>query len=359
MFVRHVTLTNFRNYEHAEINFARGTTAVLGKNGQGKTSLVEAIGFLASLRSFRNVPNDSMIRIGHETAIIRADVVHDDGRELLIESEINRTGRNRMLVNKQLLRRGRDLLGVLRTTVFSPDDLAIVKEGPALRRDLIDDALVAIDPRFDSVRTEVDRVIRQRNVLLKQAGGRLTDEISTTLDVWDEKLVASGNAIGERRAELIAKMNAEVPKAYDQLAEKHSAVELIYEPQWRARGLAHALADARTDDVRRGVSTVGPHRDDIDLFINGLSARFHASQGEQRSLVLALRLAVHRMVADVVGSAPVLVLDDVLSELDHDRAKALIANLPPGQVIITSASGVPDEAQPDSVVRIAAGEVVS
>ena len=208
------------------------------------------------------------------------------------------------------------------------------------------------------MRSEVDRIIRQRNVLLKQSGGRLTDDIAMTLDVWDEKLVAAGNKIGEDRAALIARMNTAVPAAYDQLAERHSAVELRYEPEWRSRGLAHALAEARSDDVRRGVSTVGPHRDDIEISINGLSARFHASQGEQRSLVLALRLAVHRMVTEAVGSAPVLVLDDVLSELDHDRAAALIDNLPPGQVIITSASGVPEETKPDAIVNIASGKVV-
>ena len=358
MFVRRVELTNFRNYESANLAFSRGTTAILGKNGQGKTSLAESIAYLSCLRSFRGVPNEALVRIGTDSAIIRADVVHDDGRELLIEAEINLNGRNRVLVNKQTLRRTRDLLGVLRATVFSPDDLAIVKDGPALRRDLIDDALVAIDARFDAIRTEVDRVIRQRNVLLKQAGGRLTEDVALTLDVWDEKLVAAGTVMGEERAALIARMNIEVPNAYDQLAERHSAVELRYEPDWRSRGLAHALAEARNDDIRRGVSTVGPHRDDIEISINGLTARFHASQGEQRSVVLALRLAVHRMVAESVGSVPILVLDDVLSELDPDRANALIANLPKGQVIITSASGVPEETKPDAIVRIAAGEVV-
>ena len=149
MFVRRVELTNFRNYTTADISFSRGTTAILGKNGQGKTSLAESIAYLSCLQSFRGVPNDALVRIGTDAAVIRAEVVHDDGRELLIEAEINLTGRNRVLVNKQTLRRTRDLLGVLRATVFSPDDLAIVKDGPGGRRDLIDEALVAIDPRYD------------------------------------------------------------------------------------------------------------------------------------------------------------------------------------------------------------------
>ena len=156
---------------------------------------------------------------------------------------------------------------------------------------------------------------------------------------------------------LVAKLDPMVVEAYEQLAGTSTPVELRYEPAWRQRGLAAALAESRRDDVRRGVSTVGPHRDDVELFINGMPARTHASQGEQRTLALALRLAGHRLVAERTGSAPVLVLDDVLSELDAERATALLGHLPPGQVVLTTASALPEAAHPDAIVRIVAGTV--
>jgi DNA replication and repair protein RecF len=252
----------------------------------------------------------------------------------------------------------RDLLGVMRVTVFAPDDLVIVKGGPADRRRFLDDALVALRTSYDAVRLELDRVVRQRNTLLKQAGGRLTDEIELTLDVWDARLAEVGDQLGSARATLVARCQPMVAEAYEQLAGEPAPVELVYEPAWRSVGLAAALASARDADVRRGVSTVGPHRDEVTIGLNGLPARTHASQGEQRTLALALRLAAHRLVAERTDSTPVLVLDDVLSELDPERATALLHHLPPGQVVITSASPLPDVARPDRVLRIDAGTVV-
>ena len=294
---------------------------------------------------------------GPPAAIIRA-TVHDDGRDVLIEAELTRHGRNRVQVNRQRLGRTRDLLGVIRVTVFAPDDLVIVKGGPAERRRLLDDTLVALAIKYDAARLELDRVIRQRNTLLKQAAGRLTDEIELTLDVWDARLVTVGEQLGHARATLVARLTPFVDTAYADLAGIAAPVELTYEPEWRRSGLAAALLAARPNDVRRGQSTVGPHRDDVDLALNGMPARTHASQGEQRTLALAVRLAAHRLIAERTGSPPVLVLDDVLSELDPTRAAALLTHLPAGQVVITSASPLPELAQPERIVEIDSGTVV-
>jgi DNA replication and repair protein RecF len=283
----------------------------------------------------------------------------DDGREVLIEAELPRVGRNRVQVNRQKLQRTRDLLGVMRVTVFAPDDLVIVKGGPGDRRRFLDDALVALRTSYDSLRLELDRVVRQRNTLLKQAGGRLTDEVAVTLDVWDARFAELGEQLGYARATLVARCQPMVSEAYEQLAEATAPVELVYEPEWRATGLVAALATARTDDVRRGVSTVGPHRDELGIGLNGLPARTHASQGEQRTLALALRLAAHRLVAERTDSTPVLVLDDVLSELDPERSTALLEHLPAGQVVITTASPLPPAAAPERIIEISAGRVVS
>lgn len=357
MIVQRLELVDFRNYGEAAFDFVPGITAVVGLNGQGKTNLAEALAYLASLDSFRGAPDDALIRVGADTAIVRATVLHPDGREVLVELELSRRGRNKVQVNRQRLQRSRDLLGVMRVTVFSPDDLEIIKGGPEQRRRFMDDTLVALAVKYDALRLELDRVLRQRNVLLKQADGRLTDEIEVTLDVWDAKFAEVGDRFGHARAVLVSRLTPMVAEAYEQLADRPSAIELRYEPGWRQRGLVGALADARRDDVRRGVSTVGPHRDDIELFIGGLPARTHASQGEQRTLALALRLAAHRLVAEKAGSAPVLVLDDVLSELDPRRSTALLRHLPAGQVVLTTAGVLPDDAHPDAIVRISAGAV--
>lgn len=359
MIVTSLELVDFRNYTSAHFALEPGTTAVVGRNGQGKTNLAESLAYLATLDSFRGAPSDAMIRVGADAAIIRAVVRQEDGRELTVEAEISRAGRNRVLVNKQRLGRTRELLGVVRVTVFSPDDLALVKDGPGERRRFCDDTLVALAVKYDAMRLELDRVVKQRNTLLKQAGGRLDDAGEVTLDVWDQRFAELGDQFGHARAVLVARLDPMVLEAYEQLAGTPTPIELRYEPPWRRRGLATALAEARRDDVRRGVSTVGPHRDDVELTINGMPARTHASQGEQRTLALALRLAAHRLVAERTGSAPVLVLDDVLSELDAGRAAALLGHLPAGQVVLTTAAALPEAAHPDTVLRIDAGTVVA
>ena len=278
MIIQHLELTNFRNYASATISLTNGVTAIVGNNGQGKTNLTEALSFLATLKSFRGVPNEAMIRTGSNSAIIRATVVHDDGREVLIEAELARVGRNKVQVNRQKLARTKDLLGVMRTTVFSPEDLDLVKDSPGVRRQFLDDALVAITPTIDALLTEFERVLKQRNALLKQSNGRLTADIATTLDVWDEKFATLGTELGEHRARLVATISPEVSRAYEELAEKETPIAMIYEPEWRRNGLASELASNRNDDIRRGSSTVGPHRDDVNLLIN---------EGDVRNVVLS------------------------------------------------------------------------
>ena len=358
MIISHLELIDFRNYVSGTFELTSGTTAVIGDNGQGKTNLAEALAFLATLSSFRSAPSDALVRVGADTAVIRATVVEDGGRESLIEIELAMAGRNRVQVNRQRLQRVRDLLGTVRVTVFSPDDLILVKGSPGDRRHFLDDTLVALAVKYDSVRLEVDRIVRQRNTLLKQSGGRRSEEIDATLDVWDAKFADIADRFGYARATLVARLSPMVREAYEQLAGAPTAIDMHYEPAWRTTGLAAALLAARDIDLRRGVSTVGPHRDELTLSISGLPSRTHASQGEQRTLALALRLAGHRLVTERTGSAPVLVLDDVLSELDDRRATALLGHLPAGQVIITTASELPSAARADRTLRVEAGRVI-
>jgi DNA replication and repair protein RecF len=356
--VTHLWLADFRNYTAAELEPAPGLTAVVGANGEGKTNLLEAVGYLATLASFRGAPGDALVRAGAEAAVVRAEIERE-GRTSLLEAELRAVGRDRVLVNRQPLKRARDLLGTVRTTVFSPDDLVLVKGGPAERRRLLDDALVACAPRHDATRSDLDRILRQRTTLLKQAGGRLSPEVAATLDVWDAKLAEVGEVLGTAREKLVARLEPVVAKAYDDVASAAAQVTLTYEAPWRVGGLAAALEAARNDDVRRAVSTVGPHRDELALTINGLPARTHASQGEQRSLALALRLATHAVVTEVTGSTPILLLDDVFSELDPDRSAALLQHLPPGQSLLTTAGPLPEAVVPQLVVRVRGGTIVT
>lgn len=358
MIVRSLELADFRNYVSARFDLGAGLTAVVGDNGQGKTNFAEALAYLATLQSFRGAPPDALPRIGADQAIVRAEVVQDDDRVVTIDVEINRVGRNRVLVNKQKLPRVRDLLGVMRVTVFSPDDLELIKGGPGERRRYLDDLLVALHPRHDATLSDLDRILRQRNVLLKQCNGRLSDEVAFTLDVWDAKLAETGEILGRSRAALVRDLEPLLAAAYRDLAgASRSATSIGYDPPWRRVGLAAALEAGRTEDVRRQISLIGPHRDELDLGINDMPARTHASQGEQRTLALALRLAGHRLVADRTGSPPVLVLDDVLSELDPHRSAALLDHLPAGQIILTTAGAVPAGATPERIVRIDGGAI--
>ncbi|MFQ5557909.1 MAG: DNA replication/repair protein RecF, partial [Acidimicrobiales bacterium] len=304
------------------------------------------------LGSFRGAPDDALVRIGADSAVVRCRLETDDGRELLVEAEIARAGRNRIQVNRQRLRRARDLRGVLAVTVFSPEDLELVKGGPAMRRGWIDEVVVAGRPAVDALRTDLERILRQRNALLRQAAGHLGDDIAFTLDVWDAKLAEVGDRLRAERLLALDELVPHLGEAYDAVAGAASTVRADYVGSWGDGALGEALAAVRMDDVRRGVSTVGPHRDEIAITLGGVAARTHGSQGEQRSLALAMRLAADAVVRARTGGRPVLLLDDVFSELDPGRAAALLRALPDGQHILTTAAGVPPAARPDRVLRL-------
>lgn len=356
MRVRRLWLTDFRSYASAELTFAPGLTAIVGANGEGKTNLVEAIVFLATSRSFRGAPNDALVRVGASSAVVRAEAERD-GRELLIEVEIGPTGRTRAQINRQRATRARDLLDAVRTTVFSPDDLELVKGGPAARRRYLDDLLVAVHPRHDGTRADLDRILRQRNALLKQAHGRLDEAAASTLDVWDTRLAATATTWGHARRELVERLVPVLGRSYDTVADAAAEVRAGYAPSW-LDDYAAVLAAGRDADVRRGLTLTGPHRDEIDLAIAGLPARTHASQGEQRSLAFALRIAGHALVTEELGVPPVLVLDDVFSELDPGRSRALLDALPSGQTILTTAGALPVGAVPERTLHVEGGRVV-
>lgn len=355
MWLSHLWLTDFRSYETAEVALASGLTVVVGDNGAGKTNLIEGLAFALSASSFRHAGTDALIRNGADSAVVRAQV-GVDGRDVLVEMEIPAgRGATRILVNRQRVRRVADLLELGGVTVFAPDDLEIVKGGPGERRRAVDDAIVAVRPRHESRRRELRRVLGQRNALLRTRRGRLTPDVEMTLDVWDQRLAEAGDRWAATRNAFLSELEPHLVDAHATVSGGARRLAVSYEPEWVSEGLAKALARRREEDVRRGVTTVGPHRDDIVMTLDGLPTRTHASQGEQRSVALSLRLAVHRLATSLNDAAPVLLLDDVFSELDDVRGAALLEALPPGQTVLTTASRPPAGVSADALIRLEPG----
>ncbi|MFI0895313.1 DNA replication/repair protein RecF [Streptomyces sp. NPDC020983] len=362
MHVAHLSLADFRSYARAEVPLDPGVTAFVGPNGQGKTNLVEAVGYLATLGSHRVAADAPLVRMGAERAVVRAQVVRGGGpgsgaegeRRQLLELEINPGRANRARINRSSQVRPRDLLGIVRSVLFAPEDLALVKGDPGERRRFLDELITARAPRLAGVRSDFDRVLKQRNTLLKTAalarrhGGKGAD--LSTLDVWDQHLAAAGAELLAHRLDLVAALQPLVDKAYDMLAPGGGPVGLDYrgsigdEAMAGASGreelrerLLEALTQARRQEIERGVTLVGPHRDDLLLKLGPMPAKGYASHGESWSYALALRLGSYELLcAD--GDEPVLVLDDVFAELDARRRERLAELVAGGeQVLVTAA----------------------
>ncbi|MFZ0015410.1 MAG: DNA replication/repair protein RecF [Acidimicrobiia bacterium] len=337
-----VSLVTFRSYPELEWHPDAAVNLLVGPNGSGKTNLLESVAYLATLKSFRSAPDSALIADDAESAVIRAALVGDE-RERLIEIEIPRQGARRTQVDKTRLRRTADLLGVLRVIAFLPEDLDLIKRGPAHRRDLIDQIAVQLWPAAHLDQTEYERALRQRNAFLKQG-----DRDEPTLAVWDSRLAQAGGRVLARRSRVIETLSPILATAYAEVADATVAAGFTYVPTWAGRldqapaadfggRLLTALEQSRRIDYERRMTTVGPHRDEPGFSIDGHEARVHGSQGEQRTMALAVKLAAHRAVAATVGESPVLLLDDVFSELDPSRSDALAKALPADtQTMITS-----------------------
>ena len=387
----HLSVVDFRSYERAELPLAPGVTTLIGLNGQGKTNLVEAAGYLATLASHRVAGDAPLVRLGAQQAIIRGGVIRD-GRETLIELEINSgraSSRNRARLNRSTVSRPREVLGHLRTVLFAPEDLALVKGDPSERRRFLDELLVARQPRWAGVRADYDKVLRQRNALLKSAapvlrrGARRIHSSSTgsstvlstdtvdktvdesdsalhTLDVWNSHLARVGAQLLYARLRLMRDLGPYLASAYDEVSAAQSDARIAYRSSLREEMAGAIVAGAvpemdelhdellasleavRLNEIERGISLVGPHRDDVVLTLGALPAKGYASHGESWSFALGLRLAAYQLLRHDLGDDPVLILDDVFAELDsgrRERLAALIADCE--QVLITAA--VPDD----------------
>ncbi|WP_025159245.1 DNA replication/repair protein RecF [Leifsonia aquatica] len=383
MRVTHLSLTDFRNYRTAEVPFAAGANLFVGRNGQGKTNLVESLGYLSTLGSHRVSSDQAMIRKGADAAIVRCRIQHEE-RELLVEVQLNRSTANRAQVNRSAIK-PRELPRYFSSVLFAPEDLALVRGEPGIRRRFLDQLLIQRNPRYAAVIADYERVLKQRNTLLKSArASRIKADQLGTLDIWDDRLVALGSELIDARLDLVARLSEPLVTAYRSVAGDDHHPRLL--PQLTIRG-AHVddedeedndvvtessgvdtadvfrqgLATVRPKELERGLTLVGPHRDDVLFELNGLPAKGYASHGESWSFALALKLASAELLRHESSTGdPVLILDDVFAELDQSRRR-MLATAVSGyeQVLITAA--VYDDVPPElaaHTVRIEAGAVV-
>lgn len=376
MYVRHLSIGDFRSYPSAELALEPGVTTLVGLNGQGKTNLVEAIGYVASLASHRVATDQPLVRFGADRAIIRAAVVRD-ARESLVELEITPGKANRAKLNRSALPRTRDVLGTLRTVLFAPEDLALIKGDPGERRRFLDDLLVQRQPRWAGVRADYDKITRQRGALLKSASSLLgsgrgrrrrssvpegvdpaaaAEDGLRTLEIWDDHLATVGSQLLYARLRLLRDLVPHLQEAYREVSANQSEASAVYRSSLHEEAAAaiasgdvpeieelrvmilDSLAQVRDQEVERGVNLVGPHRDDLVLGLGPMPAKGYASHGESWSFALGLRLAAYHLLRTDLGDDPVLVLDDVFAELDsgrRERLAGLIADCE--QVLITAA----------------------
>ena len=372
MHVSKLILHDFRSYPQVEIDLQPGATAFIGSNGQGKTNLVEAIDYLSRLDSHRVSGDTPLVRAGAGQAIVRAEVAKGD-RTALLELEITPGKANRARINRAALPRTRDLVGVLRTVMFSPEDLALVKGDPSDRRRFLDSLLVLRTPRLGGVRADYERVLKQRNTLLKSARGRRNVEIAT-LDIWDENLARTGAELVAHRLTLLDALAPHLADAYRRVAADSAPdrrdVTAIYRPsleldpalrdqQEIEKHLLAEIGRRRGDELDRGISLVGPHRDELVLTIGELPAKGYASHGESWSFALALKLASFELLrAD--DDDPVLILDDVFAELDQGRRQQLAELVGDAEQVLVTAAVAEDVPQSLQGHRftVARGQVV-
>ncbi|WP_324650180.1 DNA replication/repair protein RecF [Georgenia sp. H159] len=367
MYVANLSLHDFRSYPELVLTLDPGVTAFVGNNGQGKTNIVEAVAYLGTFSSHRVASDTALVRHGTGGAVIRAKAVRDT-RETLVELEIVAGRANRARLNRAPVSRTRDVLGIVRSVVFAPEDLELVKGDPQARRRFLDELLVLLAPRLAGVRSEYDKILRQRGALLKSAGVArrrgATPDLST-LDVWDGHLAAAGAQLVAARIDLVQRLRPHVARSYEEVSAGQGEARLSYRSALLAQDgdgeasleeegamtdvsalaerLVTAMGELRSAEVDRGVSLVGPHRDDLVLTLGGLPAKGYASHGESWSFALALRLASYAVLSDDDdGAGPVLILDDVFAELDvrrRDRLATMVAGAE--QVLLTAA--VPED----------------
>lgn len=364
MYITSLVLNNIRIIEKCELEFSKGVTAFIGDNGQGKTSILESIYWAGNCKSFRHVTNDLIIKNNEDFARIEL-LCSDDIRPQDIVATINRVGKDVVIVNGQKLKKIKDLLGTLRVTIFTPDDLEIIKGSSSFRREVIDDTLLSVSKKFVAASSDYARVLKQKNALLKNSNVDFS-----VLSVLNESLIASGSQIIKGRLSGLKRMRKFLQDSYMHVGGEHNNVDINYQSKIfnnenfedleieDISELFSACIEENSEmELRRYHSVVGLHRDDYLFSISGRDSRTQASQGEQRTMALSLKMALHSLISDMTGDNPILLLDDVFSELDMGRTHRLVECLPATQTFVTSANEIPSSLKVNDHFKVENGKV--
>ncbi len=343
MRINSLSLENFRNHQKLNLNFVGPTTTIVGRNGRGKTNIVEAVNYFATLGSHRVATDQPLIKNQETTAEITG-VFEKHNRIATVKIAINSTGQNKVFLNGSPLTKPRDLLGLVNTVIFSPEDLDLVKGDPSVRRKYLDDFSVLLSPKFAGVRSDYERVLKQRNTLLKSAGRRaLTTSAQETLTAWNEQLIKFGSELVIQRLTALDKLAPFIKQHGATLSAENEPLEVNYITKWFTdkKDLTHqftqALIEKQNEELDRGITLVGPHRDETELKLSGMPAKGYASHGQSWSIALAMRLATFNVLREQ-DDDPILILDDVFAELDQRRRTRLLAAISGvEQTLITAA----------------------
>lgn len=368
MYVTSLSLNDVRIVKYCDLSLTKGVTVFVGDNGQGKTTLLEALYWASHCKSFRHVTNDDVISAGAKSSHIKVELT-DEVRPQDIVATLNREGRDVVMVNGQKLRRNRDLLGTLRVSIFTPDDLDIIKGSSSLRREILDDTLHQISPKYVAAHADYARAIKQKNALLKSQSVDFA-----VLDILNAAIISSGSQLIRGRLVALSTMRNVLQSSYQNIADDTGDIGARYiskvfgndhgedvdvdettSAEEIAKLFAEKLAEYAPIEIRRCHSVVGPHRDDLELRIHDRDTRAQASQGEQRSMALALKMALHSVVHTTTGDNPILLLDDVFSELDMGRTHRLVESLPATQTFVTTATDIPSTLKVDETFNVAGG----
>ncbi len=332
MIIKSLELSNFRNYGLLDMDFDRGTNILYGDNAQGKTNILEAIYLCATTRSHRGSKDRDIVNFSEEEAHIRA-ILDKKGDEIRIDMHLRKSKTKGIAIDGSRLKRASQLLGLMNVVFFSPEDLSIIKNGPTERRRFVDMELCQLDPMYLYHLNNYNKIVNQRNKLLKEIS--FNPELKSTLDIWDTQLAAFGGHIIERRYAFVDQLNGIIKGIHESLSGGKEDLKVVYEPEVEKERFAQMLLQNQERDIRMKQTTTGPHRDDFAFVANGIDIRKFGSQGQQRTAALSLKLSEIELVKKMTGDTPVLLLDDVLSELDSNRQNYLLGSIGDIQTIIT------------------------
>lgn len=332
MIIKSLELSNFRNYDLLDMEFDKGTNILYGDNAQGKTNILEAIYLCATTKSHRGTKDKDIVNFAEEEAHIRT-FLEKKGEEVRIDMHLRKNKSKGIAIDGTKIKKAAQLLGLMNVVFFSPEDLAIIKNGPAERRKFVDMELCQLDMMYLNHLNQYNKIVNQRNALLKDL--YFNPGLRDTLDVWDMQLVSFGTGIIERRITFVKQLNEIIRGIHLSLSGGKEELEIVYEPDVDTAGFEEKMRLSREKDIRMKQTTTGPHRDDFGFYANGIDIRKFGSQGQQRTAALSLKLSEIELVKQMTGDTPILLLDDVLSELDSSRQNYLLGSIGDIQTIVT------------------------